>query len=65
MVGHVKYPFHVRHNGVSYAPGEVFEVEDVTGHKLRGAIVVEVEPVVEKQRTKSRRKAEKASENEK
>ena len=56
----VKYPFHVKYNGVNYKPGEVIEVTAATGHKLRGA--VEVEPVVEKQRAKPRRKAEKPAE---
>lgn len=37
MSGRVKYPFHVRHNGVDYNPGVPFEVEDVEKHLLRGA----------------------------
>lgn len=55
----VKYPFHVKHDGVEYKPGEAIEVADATGHKLRGAVEIEAEPVVEKQRAKPRRKAEK------
>ena len=37
----VKYPFHVRHNGVDYNPGEPFEVDNLEGHLMRGAVVVE------------------------
>lgn len=36
----VKYPFHVRHDGVDYAPGEEIEVESAAGHVLRGATEV-------------------------
>ena len=33
----VKYPFHVRHDGVDYKPGEAIEVENAAEHILRGA----------------------------
>ena len=33
----VKYPFHVRHDHMDYAPGEVIEVADATEHVERGA----------------------------
>lgn len=59
----VKYPYHVKHNGVDYKPGEVIEVDEAIGHKLRGAVEVEVDPVVEKQRVKPRRKADKTESN--
>lgn len=39
----VKYPYHVRHDGRDYAPGEPIEVEDAAGHLLRGAVIVEPE----------------------
>ncbi len=37
MSGRVKYPFHVRHNGVDYNPGVSIEVEDVEKHLRNGA----------------------------
>lgn len=37
MSGRVKYPFHVRHNGVDYNPGVPIEVEDVEKHLRNGA----------------------------
>lgn len=36
----VKYPYHVRHDHVDYAPGEVIEVADATEHVERGATEV-------------------------
>lgn len=36
----VKYPFHVRHDHVEYAPGEVIEVADAAEHVERGATEV-------------------------
>ena len=43
MSNWVKYPFHVRHDGVDYNPGVPFKVEDPENHVLRGAMLVEVE----------------------
>ena len=40
MSGKVKYPFHVRHNGVDYNPGAPIEVENPEEHVLRGAMKV-------------------------
>lgn len=37
----VKYPFHVKHDGVDYGPGEPIEVADAAGHLLRGAAITE------------------------
>ena len=37
MSGWVKYPFHVRHNGVDYNPGVPIEVDDVERHLRNGA----------------------------
>lgn len=56
----VKYPYHVKYNGVDYKPGEEIEVADAVGHKLRGAVEVEAEPA--EKRAKPRRKAEKPAE---
>lgn len=41
MSGYVKYPYHIRHNGVDYKPGEPVEVDDPSGHLLRGAVMVQ------------------------
>lgn len=40
MSGKVKYPFHVRHNGVDYNPGAPIEVENPEEHVLHGATKV-------------------------
>lgn len=40
MSSRVKYPFHVRHNGVDYSPGALIEVENPEEHVLRGATKV-------------------------
>lgn len=37
----VKYSYHVKHDGVDYAPGEPIEVDDAAGHLLRGAVIAE------------------------
>lgn len=37
----VKYPWHVKHNGVDYKPGELIEVADAAEHQLRGAVIAE------------------------
>lgn len=56
----VKYPFHVKHDGCDYKPGELIEVADPAGHKLRGAEEVVVEREVEEKPTVKRgRKTEK------
>lgn len=39
----VKYPYHVRHDGRDYAPGEPIEVDDAAGHLLRGAVIAEAD----------------------
>ena len=36
----VKYPWHVKHDGVDYKPGEPIEVNDAAGHLLRGAVII-------------------------
>lgn len=59
----VKYPYHVKHDGVDYKPGELIEVADAVGHKMRGATEVEVEPAAQKQRVKPRRNADKSIED--
>ncbi|MBQ2433126.1 MAG: hypothetical protein II266_01735 [Clostridia bacterium] len=51
----VKYPFHVRHDGVDYAPGEEIEVESAAGHILRGATEV-VRPVEDPEKPQPKRK---------
>lgn len=43
----IKYPFHVKHDGKEYKPGELIEVNDAAGYKLRGAVEVEIEPAHE------------------
>ena len=40
----VKYPFHVKHDGVDYRPGEPIEVADAAGHLLRSAVIAEEKP---------------------
>lgn len=40
----VKYPCHVKHDGVDYKPGEPIEVADAAGHLLRGAVIAEAPP---------------------
>lgn len=51
----VKYPFHVKHDGVDYRPGEPIEVADAAEHLLRGAAIAEEEkpagPPARKRRT--------------
>lgn len=37
----VKYPYHVKHDGVDYKPREVIEVTDAAAHLLRGAVIAE------------------------
>lgn len=37
MKGIVKYPFHVKHKGKRYAPGETVEVDDVETAVAQGA----------------------------
>lgn len=51
----VKYPFHVKHDGVDYRPGESIEVADAAGHLLRGAVIAEPPAKVppKKRRTKA------------
>lgn len=62
-MAYVKYPFHVKHNGVDYKPGDLIEVAEAVGHKLRGAVEVEVEAEPAEKRAKpTRRKADKAVE---
>lgn len=39
----VKYPYHVKHDGVDYKPGEAIEVTDAAAHLLRGAVIAEPE----------------------
>lgn len=41
MMAWVKYPYHVKHDGVDYNPGEPIEVADAAGHLLRGAAIAE------------------------
>lgn len=50
----IKYPYHVRHDGRDYAPGEPIAVEDATGHLKRGAVIAEA---AEKPAPKKRRAA--------
>jgi len=40
MSSRVKYPFHVRHNGVDYSPGAPIEVENPEWHVSHGAVEV-------------------------
>ena len=40
----VKYPWHVKHDGVDYKPGEPIEVNDAAGHLLRGAVIAQEQP---------------------
>lgn len=47
----VKYPFHVRHDGRDYEPGEWIEVEDAAGHLLRGAIAVKDDEAPKKRKS--------------
>lgn len=42
MSAWVKYPFHVRHNGVDYNPGVPISVEDPEACLKNGAVIVEV-----------------------
>lgn len=44
MMARVKYPFHVKHDGVDYRPGEPIEVADAAEHLLRGAVIAEEKP---------------------
>lgn len=37
----VRYPYHVKHDGVDYKPGELIEVADAAEHLLRGAVIAE------------------------
>lgn len=50
----VKYPFHVKHDGVDYGPGEPIEVADAAGHLLRGAAIAEAPAPAEKPARKRR-----------
>ena len=50
----VKYPYHVRHDGRDYAPGEPIAVDDAAVHLLRGAVIAEA---AEKPAPKKRRAA--------
>lgn len=50
----VKYPFHVKHDGVDYGPGEPIEVADAAGHLLRGAAIAEAPVPTEKPARKRR-----------
>lgn len=56
----VKYPFHVKHDGIDYRPGEPIEVADAAGHLLRGAVIAEAPARPEKPAKK--RRAAKAAE---
>lgn len=61
MSGLVKYPYHVRHNGVDYNPGEPFEVGSVEAHVQRGAIEVAQAEKPQKQRKRGNSNAPKGS----
>lgn len=50
----VKYPFHVKHDGVDYGPGEPIEVADAAGHLLRGAAIADSPVPTEKPARKRR-----------
>lgn len=39
----VKYPYHVRHDGRDYAPGEPIAVDDASDHLKRGAVIIEAD----------------------
>lgn len=36
----IKYPFHVKHAGREYAPGEAIRVKDAAPYLARGAVLV-------------------------
>lgn len=55
----VKYPFHVKHDGTDYRPGEPIEVSDAAEHLLRGAAIAEA-PVQPEKPVKKRRAAKAA-----
>lgn len=44
MKGLVKYPFHVKHKGNRYGPGEIVEVDDVESAVAQGAQLVQPAP---------------------
>lgn len=44
MKGLVKYPFHVKHKGKRYGPGEAVEVDDVEAAVAQGAHPVQPAP---------------------
>lgn len=44
MKGLVKYPFHVKHKGKRYGPGEAVEVDDVEAAVAQGAQPVQTVP---------------------
>lgn len=44
MRGLVKYPFHVKHKGKRYGPGETVEVDDVETAVAQGAEPVQSAP---------------------
>lgn len=44
MKGLVKYPFHVKHKGKRYDPGETVEVDDVESAVAQGAQPVQPAP---------------------
>ncbi len=39
----VKYPFHVKHKGVTYNPGDLITVDNPDDHVRRGAVLVEAD----------------------
>lgn len=54
----VKYPFHVKHDGVDYKPGESIEVADAAGHLLRSAVIAEEKQPVKPPRKRKTVKSE-------
>lgn len=56
MKGLVKYPFHVKHKGKRYGPGEIVEVDDVGLAVVQGAKAVE--PVQRPPTNRSKAKAQ-------
>ena len=52
----IQYPWHVKHMGVNYAPGELIEVEDAAEY-VRGGAVIAARDAPEAQARPRRRKA--------
>lgn len=59
-MAYIKFPFHVKHDGRDYRPGEAIEVDNPEMYLLRGAVIADP-PAAELPRPK-RRKTSKSSE---